>query len=273
MSIMQAGLVEKIKLTLDHLWLQIRIVLALSETEFVLRAEKGSFGAWGVLFEPLALILTLLALRIFIRMKSTDLLNPVLWLTCGIALLYMFRKIGIKALTGVSKRQKFFFYRRIRPLDTLLASALIEARIHGAILVFVFIGVSFWSWQIKLDDPALVLIDFLLTVALGLGIGISALVIGHRIPIVKVLTKFGINRLLLWTSGIFYAVYTLPGPVRPFVTWNPLLHSVELLRHGINVAYPIPGISLQYLLVCSSLSCGFGLLFYFLNEALLLADD
>jgi capsular polysaccharide transport system permease protein len=39
------------------------------------------------------------------------------------------------------------------------------------------------------------------------------------------------------------------------------------------VAYPIPGISLEYLFVCSSLSCGFGLLFYFLNEALLLADD
>ena len=117
------------------------------------------------------------------------------------------------------------------------------------------------------------LIDFLLTIALGLGVGISALVIGHRIPIVKTLTKFGINRLLLWTSGIFYATYTLPGPIRPFVTWNPLLHSVELLRHGINVAYPIPGISLQYLLICSSLSCGFGLLFYFFNEALLLADD
>ena len=273
MSKMRAGLVEQIKLTLDRLWLQIRIVLALSETEFVLRAEKGSFGVWGVLFEPLALMMTLLALRILIRLKSTDLLSPVIWLACGIALLYMFRKIGIKALTGVSKRQKFFFYRRIRPLDTLLASALIEARIHGSVLVLVFISVSFWSWQFKLDDPSLVLVDFILTIALGLGVGISALVIGHRIPIVKTLTKFGINRLLLWTSGIFYATYTLPGPIRPLVTWNPLLHSVELLRHGINVAYPIPGISLQYLFACSSLSCGFGLLFYFLNEALLLADD
>ena len=153
------------------------------------------------------------------------------------------------------------------------ASALIEARIHGSVLVLVFLSVSFWNWQIKLDNPALVLVDFLLTIALGLGVGISALVIGHRIPIVKTLTKFGINRLVLWTSGIFYATYTLPGPIRPFVTWNPLLHSVELLRHGINLAYPIPGISLQYLFVCSSLSCGFGLLFYFCNEALLLSDD
>ncbi len=273
MSSRQLGLFGNIQSTIDRLWLQIRIVLALSDTDFVLRAEKGSFGVWGVLFEPLVLMMTLLALRIVIRLKTTDLLNPVIWLICGIVLLYMFKKIGIKALTGVSKRQNFFFYRRIRPLDTLLASALIEARIHGSVLVLVFAGVSFWRWQIKLDNPALVVVDFALTIALGLGVGISALVIGHRIPIVKTLTKFGINRLLLWTSGIFYATYTLPGPIRPFVTWNPLLHSVELLRHGINVAYPIPGISLEYLFVCSSLSCGFGLLFYFLNEALLLADD
>jgi len=87
------------------------------------------------------------------------------------------------------------------------------------------------------------------------------------------LTKFGINRILLWTSGIFYATYTLPGPARPFVTWNPLLHSVELLRHSINSAYPLPDISLQYLGTCALISLGFGLVFYFSNEALLLADD
>ena len=139
---MQPGIVERIQSTFDRLWLQIRIVLALSETEFALRAEKGAFGVWGVLFEPLALMMTLLGLRILIRLKSTDLLNPVIWLACGVALLYMFRKIGIKALTGVSKRQKFFFYRRIRPLDTLLASALIEARIHGTVLFIIFIPCS-----------------------------------------------------------------------------------------------------------------------------------
>ena len=116
-------------------------------------------------------------------------------------------------------------------------------------------------------------VDFLLTIGLGLGVGMSALVIGHRIPVVKTLTKFGMNRVLLWTSGIFYSVYTLPGPARPFVTWNPLLHSVELLRYSINEAYPLPGISLQYLAICTFVSLGFGLVFYFTNEALLLSDD
>ena len=41
----------------DRLWLQVRIVLALSETEFVLRADKGSFGALGVLFDLQSLLI------------------------------------------------------------------------------------------------------------------------------------------------------------------------------------------------------------------------
>ena len=257
----------------DRMMLQLRIVLALADMEFALRAEKGAFGVLGVVFEPLALILTLLALKILVRLKTTDLLNPVIWLACGVALLYLFRKVGIKALKGVSKKQKFFFYRRIRPLDTLLASTLIEARIHASVLVLVFLAVSAWTWTFQIDDPALMFIDFSLTVCLGLGVGMSALVVGHRVPIVKTLTKFGINRILLWTSGIFYSTYSLPGPARPFVTWNPLLHSVELLRHSINTAYPLPGINLQYLAICAFVSVGFGLVFYFSNEALLLSDD
>ena len=257
----------------DRLMLQFRVVSALADMEFSLRSEKGPFGVWGVLFEPLALILTLLMLRILVRSASSDLLNPVVWLTCGIVLLYLFRKVGIKALTGVSKRQRFFFYRRIRPLDTLLASTLLEARVHASILVFVFLGVSFWTWSFQIDSPALMVVDFLLTVGLGLGIGVSALVVGHRLPIVKTLTKFGLNRILLWTSGIFYATYTFPAPYRYLVTWNPLLHAVELLRHSINSAYPIPDISLQYLMICTLVSLGFGLMFYLSNEALLLTDD
>ena len=268
-----AKVITQVQALAERLILQVRIVLALADTEFALRADKGAFGVWGVLFEPLALMLTLLALRIVVRAASSDLLNPVVWLACGITLLYLFRKVGIKALTGVSKRQRFFFYRRIRPLDTLLASTLLEAQIHGLILVFVFLGVSFWTWSFQIDLPALMLVDFLLTIGLGLGIGVSALVIGYRLPIVKTLTKFGLNRILLWTSGIFYATYTLPAPFRPWVTWNPLLHAVELLRHSINMAYPIPGISLQYLVICTLVSLGFGLMFYLSNEALLLTDD
>ena len=110
---------RKIARILNGFALQIRIVLALADRDFLMRAEKGAFGVWGVVFEPLALMLTLLALRILVRARTVDLMNPMIWLACGITMLYLFRKIAIKALTGVKKGQRMFFYRGIGPLDTL----------------------------------------------------------------------------------------------------------------------------------------------------------
>lgn len=257
----------------DRLALQYRILSALSQRELYLRSEKGSFGAVGVLVEPMLLIMTLLLLRILVRLKSVEFLNPVVWMVVGVAFFYLFSAVGIKALSGVKKSQDIFFYRRIRPLDTLLATAVVEARIYGSTIVLFMLAASIWTWQFHFDDPGLALLAFLLAVLLALGVGVSALVIGHRIPLVKLLVRFGIRRLLLWTSGVFFALYTVPGPLHPFLTWNPLLHAVELFRHAINEAYPIPDISLLYLALCAFVSCGFGLLFYSTNENLLLSED
>ena len=256
-----------------NLTLQYRIISALAERELLIRSIKGKLGAIGVLAEPLVLVVTLLALRILIRLKTMELLNPVIWMVTGVTFFYLFSAVGMKAMSGVKKSQDVFFYRRIRPLDTLLATALVESRIYGTTLILVILGVFIWTWQLKFDDPGLAVVAFILAVMLALGIGVSALVIGHRIPLVKLLVRFGIRRLLLWTSGVFYATYMLPGPARPFVTWNPLLHAVELFRHSISQVYPIPGISLSYLAFCAFISCGLGLLFYSTNENLLLDDD
>lgn len=253
--------------------LQFRIIVALQERELLVRTEKGFLGAFGVLIEPMITVLVLLALRIIVRFKTTDLINPVVWLVVGVCLLFLFINVGIKSLSGVKKAQDIFYYRRIRPLDTLLGSALVETRIYGSTLTLTILGVWAWTWQPRFDSPGEAILVFILTIFLALGIGVSALVIGHRLPIVKLLVRFFIRRMLFWTSGIWYALYTLPGFVRPYLTWNPLLHSVELFRHAINQAYPIPDISLTYLAACSVLSCGLGLVFYTTNESLLLEDD
>jgi capsular polysaccharide transport system permease protein len=253
--------------------LQIRVVLALHDRELLMRTEKGMLGAFGTMLEPLILILTLMAMRILLRFKSTDLINPVIWMGSGVCLFYLFLKVGLKSLNGVKKSQDVFFYRRIRPLDTLLATGLVEARIYGSILSLLILSVWIWSWNIVFDSPGDAVIVLIFTVLLALGVGVSALVVGHRLPWVKLLVRFGIQRLLLWTSGIFFALYTLPGPVRPYLTWNPLLHAVELFRHSINSAYPIPDISMAYLVAFASVSCGFGLLFYSVSESVLLSDE
>jgi len=61
--------------------------------------------------------------------------------------------------------------------------------------------------------------------------------------------------------------------MRPFITWNPILHGVELFRYSINNEYPIPDISLSYLMLCSILMLSFSLILYRTNESLLLESN
>ena len=104
----------------------------------------------------------------------------------------------------------------------------------------------------------------------GHGVGICLVFLGKYNKFITRLIKRLINRLLIFTSGLFFATFEMPAYTRPFVTWNPVLHAVELFRHSLNNDYPIPGISLSYLTWTSLVLLGFSLILYRTNESLLL---
>ncbi len=258
---------------IDRLLLQWRIISALADRDFQLRTNRGIFGFLSVLVEPLVLIAVLLALKIIIRTRITDAMNVVIWMACGVTIYFLFFSVAIAALNGVKKGQGLFYFRRVRPIDTLLAKGLLEGQVYATVQLLICLAVFAWEWRISIDDFGLTVMVFLLTILLALGIGGSALVIGPRVPVVKFLVSALIRRVLLWTSGVFFSLSSLPEFVHPFLTWNPVLHAVELFRYSFSRTYPIPSISLTYLATCAFVSCGIGLIIYSNNEALLLRED
>jgi len=257
---------------LDSLRLQMEIVGALAYRDQSERIRKSPFGAPGLLVEPLLFVSLWLLLRILIRARSTDLMNPVLQFGAGFILFYLFNTIALRAIVGVARSQRFAELRRIRPLDVLLAGALVESQIYGTCLVLVIVGVSIYQWQLVVADPGAAVGMFLLVALTSLGVGLSALVIGHRVPLVKMVVNLVLRRLLFWTSGLFFSIASIPEFARPFLLWNPLLHGIELFRHAMVPTYPIPGISLNYLLVWAFGSLGLSMLVYGNNEQLLVSD-
>lgn len=257
----------------DSLRLQLEIVQALAYRDQSERIRKSPFGAPGLLVEPLLFVSLWLLLRILIRARGTDLMNPVLWLSSGFILFFLFNKIALRAIVGVSRSRRFAELRRIRPLDVLLAGAVVESQIYGTCLVLVVVGVSLYEWRTVVADPGAAVAMFLLVALTSLGVGLSALVIGHRLPLVKMVVNLVVRRLMFWTSGLFFGIALIPEFARPFLLWNPLLHGIELFRHALVPSYPIPGISLPYLLMWAFGSLGLSMLVYGNNEQLLVADE
>jgi capsular polysaccharide transport system permease protein len=239
-----------------------------------LRAAKGTFGLIGVFVEPLALIGTFLALRILLRGAGDGTyMNLVLWLAMGFVPFFMFADIAIKAIGGVEKSSELYFYRRLRPLDSLMGNALLLAQIFGLLLLLFVLVTALWEWRFPIADLGRAIFIFIGIAVLGFGIGLTTLVIGHRLPILAWMMKMFLRRILLWTSCIFFPISIIPDVIRPWILWNPMAHGVELLRLSANPSYPAPGVSALYFWVWVIGSVGLGMFVYGNNEELLFAVD
>ncbi len=259
---------------LSQILLQFRIVTAVARREMQLRAAKGVFGAAGVFLEPLALIGTFLALRILLRGAGEgDYLNLVLWLALGFVPFFMFADVAIKAISGVEKSSDLYFYRRLRPLDSLMGNALLTSQIFGMMLLLFVLGVAVWEWQLVLANPGRAIFLFVGIALLGFGVGLTTLIIGHRLPLLAWVVKTFLRRILLWTSCIFFPIRIIPDEFRRWILWNPIAHGVELLRQSFNPAYPIPGVSIIYFWAWVVGSIGLGLFIYGNNEEVLFSTE
>lgn len=262
------------RFVLAQLLLQVRVVSAIARREMQLRASNGLFGVVGVFVEPLALIATFLALRIFLRGSGDGTyMNVALWLALGFIPFFMFSDIAIKAIGGVEKRSELYFYRRLRPLDALMGNALLLLQLSGVILVLFVLGVAIWDWRFPIQDLGALIFLFIGIALVGFGVGLTTLVVGKRLPVVAWIVQLFLRRILLWTSCIFFSISIVPDVFRPWILWNPIAHGVELLRMASNPAYPAPGVSAVYFWAWVIGSLGIGLFVYGNNEELLFVDD
>jgi capsular polysaccharide transport system permease protein len=255
--------------------LQVRIVNALSRQELQMRAAKGPMGVAGLFVEPLMFMSIFLSFRLFGSQASLqpDYINPVLWMGIGFVGFFMFSEVAIKALNGVKRSTRLTYYARIRPIDSLLGSAVLDTQIFSLLLLAFILGSFIYEWKPIVEEPGLAVFYFVMLSLLAFGVGLVALIIGHRLPFVASLARVAIRRLLLFTSCIFFSISTIPNIFRGWILWNPLAHGIELLRHAFNSDYPIPGVSAQYLIGSTVFFLGLGFFIYDNNEMLLLSDE
>lgn len=263
---------------------QIAVVLAIATYENNRKSTGTSLGAWEAIVTPLQIMLFFIVMRVgfsFLRGSnryaaggSTDMyFNIVVFIASGFAIAFLFRQGAIKALSGLKLRAPLY-YKRVQPLDILLALLVNDFRAISTISLGIFGLVWYFTWSFQLDSPGLAISVYLLTVLMALGFGVCLVFLGQFNKWITRILKRILNRVIIFTSGIFFATFELPEYTRPFVTWNPILHAVELFRYSMNNQYPIPGISLSYLIWCSIVLFGFSLILYRTNESLLVeAND
>ena len=262
---------------------EFAVVLSISTYDNNRKSTGSSVGSWESLINTLQMLLFYIGMRVgfsylrgggkFAAGGSTDMyFNIFLFITTGFSIAFLFRMVAIKSLSGL-KLTAPLYYPRIKPLDLLLASSINDLRALATITFGLLGLVWLFTWSFQLDSPGLAVGVYLLTVLMATGLSICLAFLAKWNKWVVKLIRRLLQRMILFTSGIFFATFEIPAYTRPFVTWNPILHAVELFRYSINNEYPIPDISLSYLIWCSLVLLGFSLILYRTNESLILESN
>lgn len=225
------NLLRRIIYGLRRQWIVINSVAVYDRNR---QASGSSLGAWENLVGPAQMMAFFILVRVgfsFLRGSnrfasggSTDMyFNIVVFMSTGFCIAFLFRNVAIKSLSGLKLRAPLY-YSRIKPLDILLALSLNDMRALATLSMAILGVVYYFTWNFQLDSPGLAISVYLLTVMMALGFGLSVVFLGKLNKwLIKIIKRI-IQRVIIFTSGIFFATFEVPAHMRPFITWNPILH-------------------------------------------------
>ena len=227
-----------------------RAIIALFLREIRTRFGKYQLGyAWAIV-EPVASVVIMLAVFTAMRAPGYRGMAFPVFLATGVVVNSLFVDISNRSIKAMEANSTLFNYRPIRPVDTVIARALLELVLH-AVVLFVLVGAYvLGGGEVVLNDPPQLLLTLVLLAAFSLGVGIVFMLLtdiyGDAEKVLPLLT-----RPLFFVSGVFFSLQSIPPEYHAIFLWNPIFHAIELVRESLSETYSVPQVSVGYLALCT----------------------
>ena len=252
--------------------IQRNVVSALVYRELKTRLSEVKFGIIGLFFEPVGVMLIFLI--IFTIFKGTNRgagLNIFLFLTSGIVMFSFFQDLALRGANAMKANEALFFYRPVKPIDTLLARTIIESHLYLIIFFVISSGVFLYKEEIIIYSFPLFISTYLAFIVFCFSFGLLLMIAGHYYKWIFQLIPLFMRPIWI-ISGVFIGLNQLPQWVRPYASWNPIVQCVELVRHSFTINYYIDPalVSIVYLWQVAIGSLFVSLWIYKNNERVLL---
>lgn len=226
--------------------IQRSVVLALVIRELRARVQGRWLSLMWMVFEPLAHLMLLLTLVGFRKhVVSVNVEFPV-FLVTGLLPFFIFRNLARRLPQAVSSSRGLFAYRQVKPIDALIARALVEVGLYSTVYLIALALLGWLGYHWLPVAPLQLIGVSAVLLALGSSLGVVFCVLAHNRP--KVTTFIGLLFLPLYLlSGVIFPLHTLSVDVREILLWNPVLHLIELSRlYYVPYFRPLEGVGWAY---------------------------
>lgn len=247
--------------------IQKAVLFALILRELKTRFGGRLIGLLWVLFEPMAHIAVMLALRIILRDRTAGVMIDVaVYLVVAMIPFFMFRNIWFRMMQAVEANAGLFGYRQVKPADAMAGRAIIEIVMYTMIFVAFMLVFAWMEYRINPARPIEYLAMILLFVIWGVGLGLMSAVGVKKFPALGSFLQLTSFPLYI-SSGVLIPIHNFPPTVIQYLMWNPLLHMVELTRWSYFPTYhPLMGVNLDYPLVVGMVLLFLGVAVFWVNR-------
>ncbi len=245
--------------------IQARVIYALLLREVITRYGRHGIGVLWVFFEPMLFTLGIAALWYAINLHSIVNIPVIAFAVTGYSSVLIWRTATNRCAKAIEPNRGLLYHRNVKVIDLFTTRVLLE--LVGGTASFVLLTLIFSSLGIMSlpVDLLTVIGGWILLSWLALALGLIVGALSERSDTFERIWQV-VNYLIFPVSGAIYMVDWLPSKLQELVLWMPMVHGVEMVRHGFwgdtVRTYEDP----MYFVTCNLVLTLFGLLLVRLSE-------
>lgn len=249
----------KTKASVNPVIVQVRVIVAL-----VLRETRVTFGTaqlgylWAIANPVFGVTILTMIFSLISRVPPIG-SSFVLFFATGIIPYELYRKLTSSLMSVFDANRGLLAYPLVKETDVMIARFLLIFATYLLVLLLFFSGLIALDFAPLPSDPGSVLAATFATALLGLGVGSTNAVIKGLWKTWPQIEGI-LSRPMFFISGIFFIPTLFPPHIQFFLSWNPMLHSIEWFREAYYVGYQSQILDKGYLLMFALvfLFTGFG---------------
>jgi capsular polysaccharide transport system permease protein len=170
----------------------------------------------------------------------------------------LYSRIASALTNAFDANEALLAYPIVKPVDTLIARALLEIATAALVMILLFGGLVYFI-DVSAPEALHVMVAAILGLSLmGFGVGTINAVISKVFVSWRQVYDVA-SRPLMLVCGVFFTLDTLPPGAREVVSYIPIAHGIELFRSGFYAGYRSTTMDIGYLFVCGLVLCLIGL--------------
>ncbi|MGQ0484087.1 MAG: ABC transporter permease [Hyphomicrobiales bacterium] len=211
--------------------IQARVIGALLMREIITRYGRHNIGFMWLFLEPMLFTLGITALWTATRSTHGSNLPVVAFAVTGYSSVLLWRNGVLRCAKAIEPNLGLLYHRNVRVIDLFASRLILE--IAGGTISFIVLSLAFVAagWMQPPADILTMMMGWLLLSWFAVSLGLLVGALSERSEIVERIWHT-LAYLLFPLSGAVFMVEWLPKAGQEFVLWVPMVHGVEMLRHG-----------------------------------------